>query len=126
MSTITQDTSQEAEELFEEKWVRKLMVATLNELGVTCPGICSHQVPTGVGGRHCGTLSRVLNKGTKSIFRTLRKLADLSYVQILEIPANESGERQQRRAIQKCYRLTQKGEKKTKEFEIEFEYGDLI
>ena len=126
MSTITQDTSQEANELFKEKWVRKLMVATMNELGVTCPGICSHQVPTGVGGRHCGGMSRSLNKGTKSIFRMLRKLADLGYVQILLIPAHESGEKQQRRAIQKCYRLTEKGKKKALEWENEFTYEELI
>ncbi len=114
------------EEVFKEEWVRKLMVATLLDMGVTCPGICSHQVPQGIAGRHCGTLSRMLNKGTKSIFRTLWKLADLGYVQILEIPANESDERQQRRAIQKCYRLTEKGQKKSKEFESEFSYNELL
>jgi hypothetical protein len=126
MTTITEDTSQEAEEYFKEKWVRKLMVATLLDMGVTCPGICSHQVPQEIGGRHCGTLSRMLNKGTKSIFRTLRKLAVLGYIQILEIPAHESAESQQRRAIQKCYRLTEKGKKKAKEFESEFTYNELL
>lgn len=126
MTTVTKEASQEAEELFKQKWVRKLMVATLNDLGVTCPGICSHQIPPEVKGRHCGTLSRVLNKGTKSIFRTLWKLADLGYVQILELHANEEGTTQQRRAIQKCYRLTEKGGKKAKEFESEFTYKELI
>jgi hypothetical protein len=121
MTTIT-----EQEEIFNEKWVRKLMVATLNDLGVTCPGICSHQVPAEVKGRHCGTASRSLNKGTKSIFRMYRTLRDLGYVQILEIPANVDGSTQQRRAIQKCYRLTEKGEKKAKEFESEFTYYELI
>ncbi|MFX1520907.1 MAG: hypothetical protein ACFFCD_13400 [Promethearchaeota archaeon] len=126
MTTITQDALKEAEEYFKEKWVRKLMVATLLDMGVTCPGICSHQIPQEVGGRHCGTMSRVLNRGTKSIFRTLWKLADLGYIQILEIPAHESSSRQQRRAIQKCYRLTEKGKKKAKEFEDEFTYEELI
>ena len=121
MATITEE-----EEIFNEKWVRKLMVATLNDLGVTCPGICSHQVPAEVKGRHCGTASRSLNKGTKSIFRMYRKLANLGYAQILEIAANVDGSTQQRRAIQKCYRLTEKGKKKAKEFESEFTYQELL
>jgi hypothetical protein len=126
MTSVTQDTAQEAEELFKEKWIRKLMVAHLHDLGVTCPGICSHQIPTGVKGRHCGTLSRVLNKGTKSIFRTLWKLAHLGYVQVLEISAADNDPNQLRRAIQRCYRLTEKGKKKAKEFDDEFTYQDLI
>ena len=112
--------------LFKEKWVRKLMVCTLHDLGVTCPGICSHQIPPGIGGRHCGTLSRVLHKGTKSILRTLSKLAKLGYVDILEISAGEGSKGQLRRAIQKVYRLSEKGKEKAKEFDDEFEYKDLI
>ncbi len=122
IEAITQDE----EAVLSEKWVRKLMVATLYGLGLTCPGHCNHQIASNIGGRHCGTLSRLLNKGTKSIFRKLRELANFGYIQILAISAGHGSDDQHRRAIQKCYRLTQKGEKKAKEFENEFEYGDLI
>ena len=118
---------QEEETLLNETWIRKLMLATLYDMGVPCPGHCNHMIPSSVGGRHCGTLSRMLNKGTKSIFRNLKKLADLGYVQILEIQAHESGdEKQTRRAIQKCYRLTEKGKKKAQEWENEFPYESLL
>lgn len=112
--------------IFKEEWVRKLMVCTLHDLGVTCPGICSHQIPPGIGGRHCGTLSRVLHKGTRSIFRALHRLAELGYVDILELSPSEGSEGQHRRAIQKVYRLSEKGKEKAKEFDDEFEYKSLI
>jgi hypothetical protein len=122
--TILAET--EEEKIFEEKWVRKLIVATLYDLGLTCPGHCNHQIAENIGGRHCGTLSRSLNRGTKSIFRKLRELSELGYIQILAISAGHGSETQQRRAIQKCYRLTEKGQKKAKEFENEFTYNELI
>jgi len=102
------------------------MVATLKDMGMTCPGHCNHQIIQSIGGRHCGTLSRMLNKGTKSIFRTLWKLADLGYVQVLEIQADSDGGKQHRRAIQKCYRLTEMGLNKAREWENEFTYESLI
>jgi hypothetical protein len=112
--------------ILREKWVRKLMVCTLHDLGVTCPGICCHQIPPGIGGRHCNTLSRVLHKGTRSIFRALRRLAELGYVDILELSPEEGSEGQLRRGIQKVYRLSEKGKEKAKEFDDEFEYGSLL
>ena len=73
IKTITDESTPE-DTLFKEKWVRKLMVCTLHDLGIACPGICSHPIPNYIKGRHCSAMSRALNKGTKSIYRKLREL----------------------------------------------------